>query len=63
MLARGPLPEVGSVYVVIDAEQREALERLSPLARLVILARVRVGRSHYLGNPVVELIEMSVRER
>ncbi len=63
MLARGPLPEAGSVYVVIDDEQRKALERLSPLARLVILARVRVGRSHYLGNPVVELIEMSVRER
>ncbi len=63
MLARGPLPEVGSVYVLIDDEQREALERLSPLAQLVILARVRVGRSHYLGNPVVELIEMRVRER
>ncbi len=63
LLARGPLPEAGSVYVVIDAEQRQALERLSPLARLVIIARVRVGRSHYLGNPVVELIEMSVRER
>lgn len=63
LLARGPLPEVGSVYVMINDEQREVLERLSPLAQLVILARVRVGRSHYLGNPVVELIEMTVRER
>ena len=63
LLARGPLPEVGSVYVLIDDEQREDLERLSPLAQLVILARVRVGRSHYLGNPVVELIDMTVRER
>ncbi len=63
LLARGPLPEVGSVYVLIDDDQREDLERLSPLAQLVIIARVRVGRSRYLGNPVVELIEMSVRER
>ncbi len=63
LLARGPLPEVGSVYVLIDDEQREDLERLAPLVHLVILARVRVGRSHYLGNPVVELIEMYVRGR
>jgi hypothetical protein len=48
---------------MIDDEQREVLERLSPLAQLVILARVRVGRSYYLGNPVVELIDMTVRER
>ncbi len=63
LLARGPVPEVGSIYVLIDDGQREALERLSPLAQLVILARVRVGRSYYLGNPVVELIQMTVRER
>ncbi len=63
LLARGPLPEVGSIYVLIDDEQREDLERLAPLAQLVIIARVLVGRSYYLGNPVVELIEMRVRER
>jgi hypothetical protein len=63
MLARGPIPEAGFVYVMVDDEQSAAIERLSPLAELVVLVRVRVGRSRYLGNPVVELIEISVRER
>ena len=63
MLARGPIPEAGFVYVMVDDEQSAAIERLSPLAELVVLVRVRVGRSRYLGNPVVELIDMSVRER
>jgi hypothetical protein len=63
MLARGPIPEAGFVYVMVDDEQSAAIERPSPLAELVVLVRVRVGRSRYLGNPVVELIDMSVRER
>jgi len=63
MLARGPIPEAGFVYVMVDDEQSAAIERLAPLAQLVVLVRVRVGRSRYLGNPVVELLEMSVRER
>ena len=63
ILARGPLPEAGFVYVLLDDEQREEIERLSPLAQLVVLVRVKVGRDRYLGNPVVDLIDMSVRER
>jgi hypothetical protein len=35
---------------------------LSPLAQLVVLVRVRVGRDEYLGNPIVELVQMSVRK-
>jgi hypothetical protein len=63
ILARGPLPEAGFVYVLLDDEHREEIERLSPLAQLVVLVRVKVGCDRYLCNPVVELIEMSVRER
>jgi hypothetical protein len=63
LLARGPIPETGFVYVMVDDDQSAAIEQLSPLAELVVLVRVRVGRSRYLGNPVVELIEISVRER
>jgi hypothetical protein len=63
MLARGPMPEAGFVYVLLDDEQRTAVEALAPLAQLVVLARVRVARDRYLGNPVVDLLEMSVRER
>ena len=63
MLARGPLPEAGFVYVLLGEDQSREIERLSPLAELVVLARVRVGRTRYLANPVIELIQMSVRER
>lgn len=62
MMARGPIPEAGFVYVLLSGEQVEAVERLSPLAEIVVIARVRVGRDRFLGNPVVELVEMSARE-
>jgi hypothetical protein len=62
MLARGPLPEAGVVYVLLADEQIEEVARLSPLAQLVVLVRVRVGRDEYLGNPIVELVQMSVRK-
>lgn len=61
LLARGPLPETGFVYVVLNDEQAKELEREDPLAELVIVGRVRTGRSHYLGNPVLTLVEVSRR--
>lgn len=61
MLARGPLPEAGFVYVVLDSEQLTEVERLDPLTKLVIIGRVRTARSQYLGNPVLDLVDMAVR--
>jgi hypothetical protein len=61
MLGRGPLPEAGFVYVVIPQEKLAEVERLEPLAQLVIIGRVRTARSRYLGNPVVDLIDMAIR--
>lgn len=61
VLARGPQPEQGYVYVIATDEQLAQFRTLEPLATLVMLARVRTGRSRYLQVPVVELIEM--RER
>ena len=63
MLARGPLPEAGFVYVMIPPEKLSEVERLAPLAQIVIIGRVRSGRSRYLGNPIVELIDMAIREQ
>lgn len=64
LLARGPLPETGFVYVLLTPEQARALEALDPLTLLTVLGRVRTARSQYLGNPVLDLIEFSVeRER
>jgi hypothetical protein len=62
MLARGPLPESGFVYVILNEEQVEQLSRLPALSELVIVGRVRTGRSHYLGNPVLTLVEAAVRQ-
>lgn len=62
ILARGPLPEAAYVYVLLEDEHVTQLERIPPLSELVILGRIRAGRSRFLGNPVIDLIEMRVRE-
>jgi hypothetical protein len=54
-LARGPLPERGFVYVIVPESKRPALEALTPLATVQVTARVRAGRSRFLGNPVLDL--------
>jgi len=63
MLARGPLPEAGFVYVTLSREQLAEVERLSPLTQVVVIGRVRVARSRYLGNPILELVDLAVRQR
>jgi hypothetical protein len=62
LLARGPLPERGFVYVVVPEAQRAAIETLSPLAEIRVTARVRVARSRFLGNPVVDLLALEAQE-
>jgi len=58
VLARGPLPERGFVYVTVPDSKLPAFHALTPLVVMQITARVRNGRSRYLGNPVVELISL-----
>lgn len=60
MLARGPLPETGFVYVLLTAQQRARVAGLQPLTTVTIIGRVRTGRSQYLGNPVLDLVDLSV---
>jgi len=62
MLARGPLPENGFVYVVCSPEQIDAIENLAPLTRLLLIGRVRQARSQYLGNPVLDLVDFEAVE-
>jgi hypothetical protein len=57
-LARGPLPEHGFVYVIVPEAKRPQLESLSPLATIQVTARVRTGRTRFLGNPVLDLISL-----
>ena len=58
VLARGPLPERGFVYVIVPDGRLASIQALAPLATIQVTARVRQGRSRYLGNPVVDLISL-----
>lgn len=58
MLARGPLPERGFVYVVVPDTRLPTVRALTPLVTMQVTARVRSGRSRYLGNPVVDLLTL-----
>ena len=61
LLARGPVPERGFVYVVVPESRRAAVEDLPPLATVQITARVRTGRSRFVGNPVVDLLSLEAQ--
>ncbi len=58
VLARGPLPERGFVYVIVPDARLPAFRALNPLTAMTLTVRVRNGRSRYLGNPVVDLISL-----
>ncbi|MGH7674350.1 MAG: hypothetical protein ACREMV_03680, partial [Gemmatimonadales bacterium] len=58
MLARGPHPERGFVYVVIPETRRAGVDRLAALTTIQVSVRVRAGRSRFLGHPVVDLISL-----
>ncbi len=56
VLARGPLPETGFVYLVVRGEQVAEFNGLSPLAEVRVRATVRAGRTRYLPTPVLDLV-------
>ncbi len=61
LLAKGPLPERGFVYVVVPDSLSGAVARLTPLATATVTVRVRRGGSRYLGHPVVDLLALEVK--
>ena len=56
ILARGPAPERGFVYVIVPDAKKAAVAALAPLTDIEVTATVRVGKSHYIGNPIVDLL-------
>ena len=60
LLARGPEPERGFVYVIVPDDRKAAVAALAPLTTIEVTATVRVGRSHFIGNPVVDLLSYEV---
>ena len=58
ILARGPAPEYAFVYILVPADRMADVERLEPLATVTVVARVVNGRSTYLANPILELVDL-----
>lgn len=55
LLTRGPLPEVGFVYVVVTSEQLRRFRAMNPLDEFVAQGRIRASRTRHLPTPVIEL--------
>lgn len=55
LLARGPLPEAGFVYVIVGADQLGRFRQMAPLDEFEARAVIRAARTRYLPNPVIEL--------
>jgi hypothetical protein len=58
ILARGPAPEYAFIYIIVPPERLADVQKLEPLASVQIVARVVNGRSQYLANPILELVEL-----
>jgi hypothetical protein len=55
VLARGPLPEPGFVYMMVSPEELARIRALPALTELTVRVAVRAARSRFLATPVVEL--------
>lgn len=55
VLARGPLPEAGFVYVTVTRKQAERFREMSPLDEFTANGTIRSARTRYLPTPVIEL--------
>ena len=58
MLTRGPAGEGGFVYVAVPDELVPEVERLEPLRRIRVRARVRNAHSPLTEAPILELLEL-----
>ncbi len=56
LLARGPLPETGFVYLLLQPKDAAAWRAMEPLAEVRVRATIRAGRTRYLPTPVIELV-------
>ena len=59
ILARGPAPEYAFVYVTVPDEKLARISELRPLDTLTVVARVRSGRSSFLANPILDLVDVA----
>jgi hypothetical protein len=62
LLAKGPDDDAGFVYVAVPPEHLEAVRGLAPLQRIRVLGRIRTARSTLTEAPVIDLLELTVRD-
>ena len=55
ILARGPLPEPGFVYIMVTPEELAQIRALPALTELTVRASVRAARTRFLATPVIQL--------
>ncbi len=58
VLARGPLPETGFVYLVVRTDEVARFRNLEPLAKIRVRATVRSGRTRFLPTPVLNFVRL-----
>jgi hypothetical protein len=56
VLARGPLPETGFVYLLVVPDEAERFKAMAPLAHVQVRATIRAGRTRFLPTPVLTLV-------
>jgi hypothetical protein len=59
VLARGPLPESGFVYLMLSKEQATEFRTRAPLDEVTVEAVIRAGRTRYLPTPVLSLVTVA----
>lgn len=55
VLARGPLPEAGFVYVAVSADQAHRFRAMRPLDEFTANGTLRAARTRFLPTPVLDL--------
>lgn len=56
ILARGPVPETGFVYLVVSEAEVARFRELEPLAKVRVRATIRSGRTRFLPTPVLNFV-------
>ncbi len=60
LLTRGVEAGRGFVYVALSADRVEEVGRLTPLATIRVVGRVRTGAAALTGSPILDLMELQV---
>lgn len=61
LLARGPGDERSLLYLALPPSLVDQARRIQPLARIVVTARVRAGRSEPSGVPLLDVLSIAER--